>query len=126
LEDSLQELTKSINSIGRVQIRLKTKGIKRHCLSQDLHLCIYRIAQEQLNNILKYAAASEAVIFVSNTEYGLRMEIADNGTGFDLNAKRSGIGFLNMKTRAENFGGTLHIQSAPGLGTKLLVAFPSL
>jgi signal transduction histidine kinase len=96
------------------------------CLEQDLHLCMYRIAQEQLNNILKYAAASEAVISVSNSEQGLQLEVTDNGKGFDVNSRRNGIGFLNMKTRAENFGGTLDIQSTPGKGTKLLVVFPPL
>lgn len=126
LEASIKELIDSINTTGKLRIHFSAMGLEAVCISRDFHLCIYRIVQEQLNNILKHAAASNVSVTLKNDDGCLSLSITDNGKGFDTNTKKAGIGLLSMKTRAENFNGTLHIQSTAGKGCNLQVDFFSM
>jgi signal transduction histidine kinase len=126
LEESVKELVESINVTGKVLVHSTVNGFENVHLSEDFHLCIYRIVQEQLNNILKYADAAEVFIILLNTKSGITLSISDDGKGFDTKAKIAGIGLINMKARTENFGGTLCIESAPGKGCQLRAIFPPL
>jgi two-component system, NarL family, sensor histidine kinase UhpB len=93
-------------------------------LGHDLQLNLYRILQEQLRNIQKYAQASKVDICVDLEDEALTMMISDNGIGFDINKVKKGIGIANMKRRAELFGGNASISSAPGKGCQVLVSIP--
>ncbi len=92
-------------------------------LSVDLQLSIYRILQEQLNNINKHAGASMIIIAFRQSQKFLLMDITDNGSGFDVQAKRRGIGITNILNRAAVFNGKVDIISAPDKGTTLKVRF---
>lgn len=83
-------------------------------------LNLYRILQEQLKNIQKYAQASlvEIDLFVNDESVVLR--IVDDGVGFDTTISPTGIGFANMRRRAELFEGSLTIQSALGHGCEVV------
>jgi signal transduction histidine kinase len=85
--------------------------------------CLYRIAQETLNNSLKYSGADLVTVRILLDSQGVTVEIADNGIGFDLNeALRSGgMGLLNMRERAHKLKGTIDIHSEPGKGTTITV-----
>lgn len=126
LEDSIRELVDSINLTNRLQIDFSTAGLKSKMIPQDLHLAIYRIIQEQLNNIIKYAEAKHVSIQIQNSHAGLLLQIEDDGKGFDTKAKRNGIGITNMETRAENMNGRLHIASEKGKGCRLTAKFPPI
>lgn len=93
-------------------------------LGHDLQLNLYRILQEQLRNIQKYAQASKVEICVDLEEHDLVMMINDNGVGFDITKVKKGIGIANMKRRAELFGGIAKISSTPGKGCQVLVTIP--
>lgn len=124
LQDSIKELVESINLIKRVNIIYTIDGYVNSVVSQEIHLAVYRIVQEQLNNILKYAEASFASIEISLKDHTLRLVIKDDGKGFDMTQKAEGIGITNMKSRAENLNGTFQIQSAPGQGCMVKVNIP--
>lgn len=124
LQDSIKELVESINLIRRVNIIYTIDGHISSIASQELHLAIYRIVQEQLNNILKYAEASYATIEISLKDHTLSLMIKDDGKGFDMAQKKEGIGITNMKSRAENLNGNFHINSAPGQGCMVKVSIP--
>lgn len=124
LQDSIKELVESINLIRRVNIIYTIDGYVNTKVSQELHLAVYRIVQEQLNNILKYAEASFASIEISVKDHALSLVIKDDGKGFDMSQKMEGIGITNMKSRAENLNGTFHIESAPGQGCLVKVSIP--
>ncbi|MGV3657569.1 MAG: PAS domain S-box protein [Chitinophagaceae bacterium] len=126
LTDSVHELVHSINLTNKLQIHYRFEGFELASVSQDVHLTIYRIIQEQLNNILKHANAQHVFIEISNTVQHLSLIIRDDGDGFDPNDKRRGIGITNMITRAENMNGKLHLQTAPGKGCVLAVTLPPL
>lgn len=99
-----------------------------------IELALYRIAQECLQNIVKHANASHARLTsaVDDTESGevARLEIVDNGIGFDTfehplgGDEMGGYGLLSMAERAEIVGGRLHIRSRPGSGTAVTVTIP--
>lgn len=124
LEDSIKELVESINLTNRIEIIYSGQEISGLQISQEVHLAVYRIIQEQLNNIIKYAAASLVFITLRTADDQLILQINDNGKGFDVNARRSGIGITNMQTRAENLSGTFVLRSAKGEGCQLRVEFP--
>jgi PAS domain S-box-containing protein len=126
LEDSIKELVDSINLTNRLHISFSITGVNKKIIPQDFHLTIYRIIQEQLNNIIKYAEARQVLVIIKNCGEGLYLQIEDDGKGFDTKAKRKGIGITNMETRAENMHGKLEIISAPGKGCKLVAKFPSI
>jgi signal transduction histidine kinase len=86
-------------------------------------LTIYRIVQEQMNNILKHAEASLITITLKENKKKLILTIFDNGKGFDAQTRRRGIGLNNIINRADVFNGNVDIQSAPGQGCMVRVVF---
>ncbi|MEP7236579.1 MAG: PAS domain S-box protein [Ferruginibacter sp.] len=98
--------------------------IKDELLSDDLKLNIYRIIQEQLNNIVKYAEAENVSISIEAKNKNICIVIKDDGKGFDFKPKREGIGISNMINRAESFNGKAEIKSKPGKGCKVTVLIP--
>lgn len=125
INDSLAELAKSINRTGKIHVQVTIQNCECLHLREDFRLCIYRIVQEQLNNVLKYAEATTATILLQKTGSQLLLCIEDNGKGFNPSLKPKGIGLMNIKARTENFGGVLHIESAPGEGCRLRIHFPA-
>jgi PAS domain S-box-containing protein len=87
---------------------------------------LYYIALEALNNALKHAAATAVTIHVDAQEGQVRLQVSDNGAGFDPDAAEShgGLGLASMRERATRLGGTLEIMSAPGAGTRVVVTVP--
>jgi len=88
-------------------------------LNAEVQLAFYRILQEQLTNILKYADATRVAIRVKRVGQQIILSIRDNGRGFDPTEKREGIGFENIRRRATAMEGTLKILSAAGAGCEL-------
>lgn len=93
-------------------------------LTEAVQLVVYRVIQEQLSNVLKYANATELKIKVDSFNQTLKLTVEDNGVGFDMNQKITGIGFENMRRRAQALGGQIDIDSSPGNGCKLSLEVP--
>jgi signal transduction histidine kinase len=86
---------------------------------------VYRIAQEALQNAIKHAHADRMTIRLTREPDGLRLEIHDNGIGFDPTATYPGhLGLRSMRERAAKVGGTLDIVSAPNHGAQIWVHIP--
>jgi PAS domain S-box-containing protein len=124
LKDSIRELVHSVNLTRRLEVRYEPQGIDRCVVSEDVHLSIYRIVQESLNNIIKYAGAHTAVVALTRGDRELCLRVRDNGRGFDTTAKRVGIGITNMRTRAEHLNASFRLFSAPGRGCTIEIRFP--
>lgn len=88
-------------------------------LSSIQGINIYRTIQEALNNAMKYAKASEIVIEAELREGIVKINIDDNGKGFDFETTEIGNGLYNMKKRIEDIGGTLNVSSEIGKGTSI-------
>jgi signal transduction histidine kinase len=77
--------------------------------------------REALNNVIKHASATEAWLRVSLAANLLRIEIEDNGRGFDMAAQVSGNGLSNLRARLEQLGGHAEIHSRIGKGTRVVL-----
>jgi signal transduction histidine kinase len=85
---------------------------------------IYRIVQEAVNNILKHAKATEAIVQLSINDTILSLTIEDNGIGFDTAIfSKTGMGLMNLQSRTMNLGGTFEISSLPNSGTTIFLEF---
>jgi PAS domain S-box-containing protein len=93
-------------------------------ISDDLKLNIYRIVQEQLHNISKYAEAENVCIIVKASRNSISITLTDDGKGFNLRKKRDGIGISNMKHRVASFNGKVVIKSSDGNGCKVRIKIP--
>jgi len=95
-------------------------------LDETRAVVVFRIVQESLTNIARYAKASKAAIAMARFGGSLRLEIRDDGQGFDplLVEKKKSYGLLGMRERALALGGRVDIISAPGQGTLISVEIP--
>jgi signal transduction histidine kinase len=94
-------------------------------VSNNIKINLYRILQEALQNIEKYADAKNVAIIMTLSETNeIAIIISDDGTGFDSSKKSSGIGIKNMKLRMEELKGSFDIQSEIGKGTKINLTIP--
>jgi PAS domain S-box-containing protein len=123
LVEAVDYLVETILNGSTVIIHKDMKEVDGNGIPEKLKLSIYRIMQEQLINILKYARASNIYINLGRENDRLILSIKDDGTGFDTSAKSSGIGLLNIRTRASLFKGSMNIISSSGNGCELIVSF---
>ncbi|MEM9219973.1 MAG: sensor histidine kinase [Cyanobacteria bacterium P01_F01_bin.150] len=93
-------------------------------LSHDMDVVIYRIVQESLTNIRKYAAATEVTIAIRQFATELAITIVDNGNGFDLTQNTTGFGLQGMRERALALMGQLDIVTAPKQGCRIAATLP--
>lgn len=119
---TMKEMVENINLAGKLKVKLKaTRGLMN--VNDELKLTIYRIIQEQMNNILKHADATEAELTFRETSTALEITISDNGKGFDPSIRRKGIGLSNIKNRAEMLNGKVEVLSSPGNGCTVKIVF---
>jgi len=95
-------------------------------IPRNTALCLYRIAQEALHNILKYAQAQEVQVTLTGKREGIRLRLCDDGIGFDLAQARrkGGLGLASMRERLRLIDGRLAIRTRPGAGTHIEVWVP--
>ena len=87
---------------------------------------LYRIAQEAIHNVVKHARAHEVIVRIASPSSSVvRMEIIDDGVGFDPRGRTDGLGLTGMATRAERLGGWVTVESAPSGGTAVTVELPA-
>lgn len=94
-------------------------------LPVNIRHAFYRIAQEALNNIAKYAKANRVIISLEQMESTIVMHISDDGVGFELNNIQDGnhFGLKIMQERAQSINAIFHLKSKPNQGTSILVAW---
>ncbi len=93
--------------------------------NKNIELSLYRIIQELLQNVVKHAQATYAVVQVSQQQNKLTIIVEDNGKGFDTRYVSKGLGLHNLHLRAKMLKGDLTIESIPGRGTIATIAIPA-
>jgi PAS domain S-box-containing protein len=95
-------------------------------IPQDAAVCLYRVAQESLRNIVKHSGAATAEMTLSVDDQAVRLNVTDSGLGFDLISARNngGLGLASMEERVRLMQGSFRISSEPGGGSKLLATIP--
>jgi len=116
---ALQKRLDSVEQRSGVKSELHVTGEVK--LSTSVEEGLYRIAQEALNNSLKYSSAHKVMIHITFADGSIEMVVSDDGVGFDSESilVKGGIGLTNMKERAAKLGGSLKVISTPGKGTKI-------
>jgi PAS domain S-box-containing protein len=120
---SVTDLVIELSALKNIQINFDHNSFQEEKTDEGLKLIIYRIIQEQLNNIFKHAESSEATIQLAHRGARLELWIKDNGKGFDTTKKRKGIGLANIAGRVVAYNGKVEIFSSPGNGCSLCVIF---
>ena len=116
LSDLIKQLCEAFIGRSRLPITLTIEGERD--LLPEVQIACYRVAQEGLNNVFKYARASKVDVNLFLSPAGLRFEVCDNGIGFDMTtSKPTSLGMRIMRERADAIGAELSISSAPGQGT---------
>ena len=108
--------TKLVSSIDR--------NIKWELLVNAVKINLYRIIQESLQNINKYANASAIQVEIRKQDDNIVLAITDNGDGFNVKVKKKGIGMQNMLSRTKECNGTFNVKSKKGEGTSITVIIP--
>ncbi len=120
-------LTSLARSIPQIDVQVEVTETR---LPDHIEIALYRIAQECLQNVVKHAGASTARLTFAADEDTARLEIVDDGVGFDTfehplgSDEMGGYGLLSMAERAEIVGGRLNIRSRPGAGTAVTATIP--
>lgn len=100
------------------------QGIIWDKVDNDLKINLYRIIQESLQNINKYAKAKTVLVNLLKDADHLHVTIMDDGVGFDTSKKSKGIGLQNITSRVETCKGTFELKSKPGKGTTITIDLP--
>ncbi|HEY2803597.1 MAG TPA: sensor histidine kinase, partial [Actinomycetota bacterium] len=111
----LVEALRSQMARATVEARLETGDIGRY--PQEIEAAVYFCVLEALQNVAKYARASDVVVRLREDRGELAFSIEDNGKGFDTRTTRRGAGLQNMEDRLSALGGSLEVRSRPGDGT---------
>jgi signal transduction histidine kinase len=118
IDDFIRQQLQRIESTGYCQTIFDSDHSFNE-LSKDSKLVMIRVLQECLNNAIKHAAPSSIQIKVYKDDSVRKIEIMDDGRGFDTSVQSKGSGMTNLKKRMETIGGTIIISSVLGKGTHI-------
>jgi two-component system NarL family sensor kinase len=121
LDTALKDFCHDINQSGALKVNYQSIGLENSTIDQTTAITIYRIVQELINNTMKHAAATTAIVQVTKSNGQLSVTVEDDGKGFDpvILQKAKGIGWTNIQSRIDFLKGKLDVQSATGRGTSV-------
>jgi signal transduction histidine kinase len=125
LVEALKAECQRVARVESVQVDVEADRLPQS-MPKEVALGIYRVAQEALRNIARHAKASIVQLSLALSDGGLLLTVTDNGSGFDSGApaRRPSVGHASMRERMRSLGGTLNIQSTPGMGTTVIAWVP--
>lgn len=126
-ESMLQQITRLTQTMLKnagINTYINHESLNEALLPDELKLALYRVAQEQCTNIIKYAKAEQVIISLATKRDNFFMRIADDGHGTDPKKVTHGIGLKNISSRLSVFGGTISIDTAPEQGFALEIEIP--
>lgn len=123
LEEALIELVQNLN-YNKTQFVFEYDPYDINTMSDDLNITLYRIIQEQTQNIIKHSQAKQANIKLIRNDGLVELIIQDNGVGFNTKYKSNGIGLTGIKTRVQSVNGNMMIDTAPLKGCLMKIEIP--
>ncbi|TFV96297.1 histidine kinase [Algoriphagus kandeliae] len=123
LEEFISQQLDKIKSTGFCEVELQKEG-ENWALDKDQKLVLIRVIQECLNNAIKHASPSFIRISMTEQDGKRKIQIMDDGKGFDTSLSSQGSGMTNLRKRMETIGGHFEINSSPGQGTDIILSLP--
>ena len=122
---ALKSLCNDLSNHQELRIRFKHFDVPSY-IPKDAALCVYRVVQESLRNVIKHSGARVAQVTLSGGRGEINLCISDEGHGFDLNdvKTKAGIGLIGMRERLLLVGGEVSIESQPSRGTRIVARVP--
>jgi len=126
LIEALQKMVERSNIPGRLRCNFDSSGVPEERLPPSVQQDLLRIAQEAMSNAVRHAKPTVISVNLRCNPPDIVLEVIDNGSGMADSpaASREGLGFSNMRARAENIGAQLKVRTAPGRGTTIVVQVP--
>ncbi|MES2399914.1 MAG: sensor histidine kinase [Pseudomonadota bacterium] len=122
LVKTVAKLAQDFSSASGIVVTTRLEDV---VLPASVQLAVYRLIEEALTNMGKYASASRSSITLTCTDDGVQVAVEDDGVGFRADTDNTmGHGLVGMRHRIEACGGALVVESAPGCGTRLLARLP--
>ena len=127
LVGSLRGLCREFSEQYKIQVQFFSDGIPGQ-ISKDVTVCLFRIAQEALRNVVKHSGATSAGVDLSGNADGIHLCISDSGHGFNVESVKgaAGLGLVSMRERLRLVNGRLSIESEPTHGTRIRVRIPQV
>ncbi|MCW3120377.1 MAG: putative signal transduction histidine kinase, partial [Chitinophagaceae bacterium] len=124
LVDQVFNLTDSMLITSGIKVNFDISHFQQERINDQQKLTIYRIAQEQCNNIIKHAKAKRVDISLQTEDGLFKMIISDDGKGIEAGKQTKGIGLRNINSRLSILNGSANIKSVPGMGFTLEIIIP--
>jgi len=128
LDTALRDFCSSVDQGGAVKLTYQSFGLEESTVPEVTSASVYRIVQELINNILKHAGASSALVQLIAKDGTLSITVEDDGRGFDRKVLEGGggIGYTSLQNRVTYLKGTIDLQTGPGKGTAVHIVLPNL
>ena len=122
---AIECLCAELSSSRKLEITFRQFGFPR-VIPPDVTLCVFRITQESLHNVIKHSGASTAHVVVKRLANAVCLQVTDNGRGFNVAVakKKNRLGLVSIKERLSLVGGEISIRSQPNQGTYINVVIP--
>lgn len=124
LVESVQELCDALKRTHSFQVDFHHRHFSEENMPENMKLMIFRIIQEQVNNIIRHAGARQIMIRMQSDAESIVFSIEDDGQGFDPQHNKKGMGLKNMINRASLFNGRVDMYSTPGQGCSVQITIP--
>jgi two-component system, NarL family, sensor kinase len=123
LDTAMKDFCNEINQSGALKVNYQSIGIEGVVMDSTIAITLYRIVQELLNNVMKHAGATSAIVQVTKSNELLSLTVEDDGKGFETSILKmnKGIGWVNIQNRVDFLKGKLDIRSKEGEGTSVQI-----
>ncbi len=122
LPDAIDLFCRQVQKSSKLNISFLAYGSFDH-LGEDFKLSVYRIIQELINNVVKHALATHAIVQLSRHDHIFGLTVEDDGIGMDSNQQKNGIGLQHLQSRVKSLNGRLTVETSPGKGTTIYIEF---
>jgi signal transduction histidine kinase len=125
LAAAIKSLCDELSEHREIKIEFRQVGFPA-VLSREVTLCVFRIAQESLHNVIRHSGAHDAQVLLRKSSRSVHLCVSDTGCGFDMQSSRTknGLGFISMRERLRLVSGRISIRSQPFSGTQIDIVVP--